>query len=647
MKGREKMTGGFEQDYTDNGDTWPKVLKYNYEKYGDHHRAMRHKHYGIWRSYTWKEYYLSVKDLALGMLALGFKPEDKLLIIGDNAPEWYYAELAAHSIHGVAVGLYSDSNPAEIRYISENADVRFAIVEDQEQVDKFLQIKDGLPLLEKVIYWNYKGLAHYDDDFLIGYRQVIQLGKGYEEENPGTFERNVEEGKADDVCAIVYTSGTTGDAPKGAVHTFETMRVGSEAFLGVDPWYETDNVVPYLPPAWMTEQWLGIGCHLLSGCILNFAEAPETQQRDSKETDPSIVYYGARLWESQASTVQARILNADAIKRFVFRKLMPVGYKMADSRYERGKAGLGEKMLYSLANVLLLRLLRKSLGLSNARICYSSGSMLSPDAFKFYHALNVPLKNLYVSTEGGPLTVAANHDIRPETAGRPHQEAQIKITHKGEIVYRQEGMFKEYYKDPVKTEEAIKDGWFFSGDGGFVREDGQLVFMDRLEDVVEISNGEKVAPQFIESRLRFSPYVMDAWVVASAEKKYAAAIIIIDYNNVSSWAGQRRVPFNNFMELSQAPEVYELAKTDIERINQDLSPDFRIKKFMNLPKPLSPEDGELTRNRKLKRGFLKERYHDLIDAINQDKPEAPIEDQIGSPDGKRGSKKITIQIRSI
>src|SRR4030042_669388 len=344
------MTDRMEPIYREKGDTWPKVLKYNYEKYGDHGKAIRYKHNGIWQPYTWKDYYLNVKYLALGLLSLGFEPGDKVLIIGDNAPQWYYAELAAQANHGISVGLYSDLISQEIKYIAENSEARFAIVEDQEQVDKFLQIKDELPLFKKVIYWSYKGLAHSDDPILMAYRQGIELGKKYEEDHPGLFEQNVETGKADDVCALVYTSGTTG-VPKGAVHTYQTMRAGANYQLHLDPWYENDNVVPYLPPAWMTEQWFGIGCLLVSGSILNFAEAPETQQRDTRETGPSIVSYGARLWESQAAMLQARILGADAIKRFAFRLLMPIGSKMDATTVQKKKPNLFWKILHPLANI--------------------------------------------------------------------------------------------------------------------------------------------------------------------------------------------------------------------------------------------------------------------------------------------------------
>ena len=268
------------QEYTQKGDTWPRVLKYNYEKSGDRRTAMRYKQYGIWQTYTWQDYYLNVKYLALALLSFGVKDGDKMLIIGDNAPEWYYAELAVQSIHGVAVGMYSDLTPPEIQYIAENSEARFAMVQDQEQVDKFLRIKDSLPLLQKLIYWEYKGLSNYNDPLLMRFSHALQVGREYEEAHPGIFEQHIESGKADDVCALVYTSGTTGTAPKGAVHSFETMRPGAEYHLYLDPCREDDNMVSYLPPAWITEQWFGIGCHLLSGSILNFPERPETQQQD-------------------------------------------------------------------------------------------------------------------------------------------------------------------------------------------------------------------------------------------------------------------------------------------------------------------------------------------------------------------------------
>jgi long-chain acyl-CoA synthetase len=633
--------------YHEKGDTWPKVLKYNYEKYGDNHRAMRHKHLGIWHPHTWKDYYLNVKHLALGLLALGFEPGDKLLIIGDNAPQWYYAQLAAQANHGVSIGLFSDLRPLEIKYIAEDSEARFAIVEGQEQVDKFLQIKNELPRLKKVIYWSYKGLAHYDDGILAGFRDVLASGEKVEAQDPGHFVQSVDSGRADDVCAIIYTAGTTGAAPKGVIHTYRTLRSGAENLLKLDPWFEHDNIVPYLPPIWINEQLMGIGCHLLSACILNFAEAPETQQRDSQETGPSIVFYGARPWESQAAMVQARILDSDALKQFAYRQLMPVGEKMAVLKYRRQRPSWLLKTLYFFAGLILFRSIKRDLGLLNARICYATGAMLSPDAFRFYHALDLPLKSLYGSTEGGALTGAGNDDIRLGTVGSPLDEAEVKITDKGELIYRHAGVFVGYHNDPQKTAAVLKNGWLHSGDSARIKEDGHLVLIDRLHDLVELKNGEILAPQNLESRLRFSPYIKDAWVVGGPQGAYVSAVIIINYDTVSRWAGKKRVAFASFAELSQAPEVYELVKQDIIRVNHLLSAGLRVRKFVNLHKEFDPDEGELTRNRKLKRASLKERYVELIDAIYNEQRTIEIKSQTVSGDSRMEKTNLAINIEPV
>ena len=641
------MTSRTEQLYREKGDTWPKVLKVNCEKHGDTHRAMRHKHHGIWQPYTWNDYYRHVKSLALGFLSLGLKAGDRVLIIGDNVPEWYYADVAAQADHGVAVGAYSDLTPREIKYIAENSESTFAVVQDQEQVDKLLQVKDALPLLRKIIFWSYKGLAHYKDPILMGFRDVLERGETYDKEHPGLFERNVESGKAEDVCAIVYTSGTTGKEPKGALHTFRTLRAGAEFHLRLDPWYQHDNIVPYLPPVWINEQWLALGCHLLSACTLNFAEGPETQERDAREIGPSIVFRGARLWESQAAMVRARISSADPIKRLAFRVLMPVGNQRAEACYKKEKPGLFRRLSCALAEPLLFNAIRHSLGLQKARICYTSGTMLSPDAFKFYHALNLPLKNLYGSTEGGALSGAKNDDFRLETVGPAHHGTEVKISDDGEILYRQPGTFVGYYKDPDKTSEVLKDGWFHTGDCGFINEDGHVVLVDRMRNLVRLVNGETLGPQSIESRLRFSPYIKDAWILAGPEGLYASAVIVIAYNNVGKWAGERRVPYSNFTELAQRPEVYELVKQDILRVNTTLSPGSKVRKYVILHREFDPDDGELTRNRRLRRAFLEKRYSELIEAIYRDRTEVPVEVRVGHGDAGAGTIKTTLRIESL
>jgi long-chain acyl-CoA synthetase len=632
------------QAHREKGDTWPKVLTHNYSALGDRRKAMRYKHYGIWQPHTWSDYYLNVKYLALGLLALGFESGDKLLIVGDNAPQWYGAELAAQANHGVAVGVYSDVTAGELEYFARNSESTFAVVEDQEQVDKFLEIKDRLPLFKRVIYWNYKGLAHYDDPLLLGYREAIRKGHEFEEEHQGLFEKNVEGGKADDPCAIVYTSGTTGEAPKGAVHTHGSMMAGALSYLRLDPWSEDDNIVPFLPPAWMAGQWFAIGCHLLSGCILNFPEAPETQARDAREISPTIAFHGARVWESQAAMIQSRIIDTYGLKGVIFRLLMPVGYRAADGRLEKARPGLFAKVMYAFVDAVLFRGIRKSLGMSHLRICYSTGAVLSPDALRFYHAARIPVKSVYGTTEGGTLSGARNDDIRLGTVGPPLDGAAVKIDEGGELLYRQPGAFAGYYRDPEKTAAVMRDGWFSSGDSATIDTDGHVVFVDRTASLITLANGEEVAPQSIESRLRSSPYIKDAWVIADGTGSYLAAIVVINYGNVGKWAGQKRIAFNNFGELSQGREVYGLVRQDIDRANNSLPPGSRIKKFVNLPREFDPDEGELTKTRNLRRGVLEERYRSLTDAIYAGDSEVSVEAHVDHQDGREGARMMTLSI---
>lgn len=633
--------------YAEKGDTWPKVLMYNYKKYGAKHKAIRHKHYGIWEPYTWKDYFEGVKYFALGLLSLGFKPGDKLMIIGDNAPHWYYGELAAQANHGISVGVYSELSASEVKYIAENSEAAFAMVEDQEQVDKLLEIKNELPFLKKIIYWNYKGLGNYDEAELIGYNKVIQSGKEYEKNNPGIFEQNVETGKADDVCVLVYTSGTTGETPKGAMHTYRSMKSGSEFYLQLDSWHENDNIIPYRPPAWMTEQWLNIGCHLLSGSTLNFAEDPETLQRDIKESNPSIVFYSARLWESQASEVFAQMLDADALKRYLFNRFLSVGYSTADLKRNKTKRGLLDKISYFLANLLIFKPVKSKLGLSNAIVCYTTEAVLSPEAYKFYHAMNIPLKSLYSSTEGGVLTGSCNDEIDINTSGMVQEGMEIKITETGELTCRQPGLFVGYYNDPDRTSEVLKDGWYYSGDCCEIRDDGHLVFVERLDDLIELADGSRLAPQSIESRLRFSPFIKDAWVLSDDSGKYVSAVIVIDYKNVGKWAGKRRIDYKNLTELSQKSEVYDLVKEDIERINSTLPSAVQIKKYINLYKSFDPDDSELTRTRNLKRKILNERYREIINAIYSSKDNIPVETIVSGKEGRTETININLQIKTL
>jgi long-chain acyl-CoA synthetase len=629
------------------GDTWPKILEYNYKRYSDKYLAMRYKHYGIWQKRTWKEYYLEVKYLAMGLLSLGLKPGDRVAIIGDNLPQWYCAELAVQSDRGIAVGMFSDLSPGEIKYILSNSGAKYAVVEDQEQVDKILEIKIDLPLLQKLIYWNYKGLSHYKEPILTGYDQVLEIGEKYAEEHHDVFGENIEQGNADDVCLIMYSSGTTEDNPKGAVHSYKTIGASAVSLLDVDPWREKDNVFSYLPPAWMTEQICGIGCHLISAATLNFAESPETQQADMREIGPDILFANSKIWETQASRTQARILGARDLKKFAIDIFLPFGYKIADMRLSKKNPGFLNKAYNILANFLLLRPLRDSLGLSNIRLCYSTGAILSPDVIRFYHALNIPLKNIYQSAESGVLSCSSNKDINPETQGAIFNGVETRITSAGELTCRYNGVFLGYYNDPEKTASVVKDGWVYTGDSCSISDEKQLIFIDRINDIITLSSGDRLIPQLIESQLKFSAYIRDVWVLTDERKTSPAAVIIINYDNVGKWADRRKITYTTFADLSQKPEIYQLITQEINKVNSTLSVGLKIKKFVNFQREFDPDEGEMTRNRKLRRAFLYQHYDELIKAIYSNESEATISIKGQSSEAKSGASETTVKVETI
>lgn len=627
-------------------DTWPKVLEYNYRKFGNRHKAMRYKHYGIWQSYTWQDYFINVKYLALGLISLGFKPGERSLIVGDNTPEWYFAELAVQSIQGISVGLYSDLSADEIKIIANDSEAAFALVENQEQADKLIQILKETPQLKKIIYWRYKGLSNHKDSILLGYRDVIKLGQEYEKLHPDIFEKNITSGRAEDICAIIYTSGTTGNMPKGTLHSHKSIRSASECYMELDHIRPQDSLVSYLPPAWITEQWLAFGCHLLSACTVNFAEDAETMQQDIREIGPTTVLYNSHLWERQAGKVQAKIQRAGGLKKLIYRWFMPVGYKLADFKARKQKPGWHWRTLYIPANLLLFRPIRDSLGLPHARICYSSGATLCAEAFRFYHALNIPLKNLYGSAEAGALTGASNENINPGTTGPMNPGVEVKITDSGEIITRNNSHFLGYYKKPAATLEVIRDGWIFTGDSGYLSKKGDLIFLDRAKDIVKLTSGEVLIPQNIESRLKYSPFIKDVWVLAGPDRSYVSAIIIIDSENAGRWADKRKVSYTTFGDLSQKPEIYDLIGQEIARINKELPEGCRIKKYVNLHKEFDPDESELTHNRKIRKPFLEEKYRDLINMIYGNNQFADVEIQVKYQDGRIGKTRTAIRIQS-
>ncbi len=626
--------------------TLPKLLLRAAEKYGDSKVAMREKEFGVWRPITWREYAENVKYLALGMVALGLEPGDKVAMIGDNRPEGLWAEMAALSAGGVAVWLFQDSLMDEVQYIIDHSDAKLMVGEGQEEVDKALSIRDKCPKLKYIIWDDPKGMRHYDDPALIRLTKVQQLGRELEKEKPGLFEELVNRGKASDVCLLFYTSGTT-SLPKGALLTHYNMLTMGRNLMRVDPCYETDDFVSYLPFAWIGEQMMSISCGLQAGFTINFPEEPETAQENIREIAPQMLFAPPRVYEQWVRMVQVKHLDSTWLKRKVYEWGMSIGYKVADLKFEKKPVPWWLKVLNFVAYWTCHRPLRDWLGLSRVRNAYSGGAAMGPDHFRFFHAMGVNLKQIYGQTEiAGISVVHRSDDIKFDTVGKPIPETEVKITPDGEIISRSPSVFKGYYKNPEATASTLKDGWLHSGDTGYIDDDGHLVVFDRTKDIMILSDGRKFSPQYIEARLKFSPYIQDAWVIGDGQP-YVTAVICIAYKVVGKWAEDRGLAYTSYPELSQKTEVYDLVMKAIREVNRHLPENARIRKFVNLYKEFDADDDELTRTRKLRRAFVAQRYHNIVEALYSDVDTVHMDTTITYEDGRVAHIKTDLRVLAV
>jgi long-chain acyl-CoA synthetase len=625
-------------------ETIPQIIKDNAAKWGDR-TAMSMKAFGIWRQYNWREYYDNIKYFSLGMITLGLKRGDVAAIIGDNEPQWFWAEFAVQAAGGVATGIYVDSVPSEVKYTATHSNAKFAIVNDQEQTDKFLEIKPELPLLKKIIYWDAKGLRNYDDPILISFDEVINLGKEYEKKHPGLFDKNVDAGKGDDVAFIYYTSGTTG-LPKGAMLTHRALITTSQGFVNRYPLNENDNLISNFPAAWVGDSYFATIPHLLTGAMLNFPEEPETIAEDTREVGPNFVIYGPRQWEGLVSEIQVKMLDAYWLKRLTYKLFLPVGHKIADMKFEGKTPNFFWKALHYLAYLALFRPLKDRLGLSKVRFAVTGSSVLSLDTFRLIHAIGVELRQCYASTEAGLISSHGKGEIKFESVGRPALGTSLRITKEGELLVSSDCMFTGYHKDKEKTAVTLIDGWCHTGDAVNLNEQGHIIFMDRLEHMGILKSGAKYAPQYIEGRLRFSPYIKDAMVIGGKDKDFVSAIVNIDFAMVGKWAERNRIPYTTFVDLSQKNQVADLVKQDLDRVNGYLPEQSRVQKFVLLHKEFDPDEAELTRTRKLRREFMEQRYKDLIDALYSGKDKVNVEAPVTYRDGRKGTVTTGINIRN-
>lgn len=626
--------------------TVPKLFLQSAQKYWDKKVAMREKEFGIWVPITWKQYYENVKRIALGMAQLGLKRGDKVAMIGDNRPEALWAEMAAMCVGAVGVWLFQDSLIDEVSYIINHSDARLMVGEGQEEVDKCLLIKEKCPKLKGMIWDDPKGMRDYDDPFLMSLQEVMRIGEELGTKEPGLFEDLIRKGAGEEICLLFYTSGTTAQ-PKGALLTHFNMLTMGQNLMRVDPYFETDDFVSYLPFAWIGEQMMSISCGIQAGFTLNFPEEPETAQENIREIGPHVMFAPPRIYEQMVRTVQVKYLDSSWIKRKMYEWAMSVGYRTADLKFGKKTIPWWLQILEFLAYVTVQKKIRDHLGLSHIRYTYTGGAAMGPDHFRFFHAIGVNLKQIYGQTEIAGISVLhRDGDIKFDTVGRPIPETEVTVTPEGEIISKSPSVFLGYYKMPEETAKALRDGWLYSGDTGFIDPDGHLVVFDRSKDVMILSDKTKFSPQYLETRLKFSPFIKDVWVIGD-QRPFISAVVCIDYNVAGKWAEDRNIPYTSYSELSQKSEVYDLVLKEIVKMNNGLPEVARIYRFVNLYKEFDADDDELTRTRKIRRAFVERRYKDIVDAIYDGKEIVHMDTTITYEDGREVKIKADMRVANI
>ncbi len=608
--------------------------------------TIREKDHGIWREWTWRQYLAEVKSFALGLVALGFQPGDRLAILSDNRPEAYWAMVAAQAAGGAPVPLYQDSITRELEYVIDHSDAAYVLAEDQEQVDKVLALKERLPRVRRIIYDDPKGMRHYTDPVLMRLVQVQELGEKLARERPDLFETLVAAGKAEDLALMCYTSGTTGE-PKGAMLSHANLIAAARAVQAVERFKPGDQVMAYLPPAWIGDTIFSLSGSLVLGLTVNCPESPATVQESVRELGPEILFSPPRIWENLVSMVQVKMQDASRLKRRLYNVFMPVGYEVARRRMEGRPVSAALGLMTLLGEFFVFGPLRDHLGFRRARYAYTGGAPLGPEVYLFYRAIGLNLKQIYGLTETtGAACIHRDNDVRLGTVGLPYPGTEIRITEDGEILFRSPSVFTGYYKNPEATSRTLRDGWFHSGDAGFFDPNGHLVVIDRAKDVTALADGTKFAPQFIENKLKFSPYIREA-IAVGQDRPYVATMINIDMENVGKWAERHQIAYTTYADLAQKREVYDLIGQEVARVNRDLPETTRIKRFVLLHKELDPDDQEITRTRKVRRGFVAQKYANIIEALFSGTDEVAVTAVITYQDGRQATLETRLAIRTM
>jgi long-chain acyl-CoA synthetase len=628
--------------------TIPRLLLHHASARGDR-PAMREKGLGIWQTWSWAAVKAEVEALAHGLAELGLARGDKVAIVGDNRPQLYWSMVAVQALGGVPVPMYQDAVAEEAQYVLEHAEARFAVVENQEQVDKLLSIKDRCPMLEQIVYSDPRGLRHYDQPFLKSYEAVIAAGRDRLRREPEFFATEVAKGKPEDLAIICYTSGTTG-RPKGVMLSQSNLVEAARAAAEFDGLTDREDILAYLPMAWVGDNFFSIGQAFVAGFTVNCPESADTVMLDLKEIGPSYFFAPPRVFENILTTVSIRMEDAGWIKRKLFQYFMGLARRVGSDILDGKSVSPIDRALYWLGELLIYGPLKNTLGFSRLKLAYTAGEAIGPDIFVFYRSLGINLKQLYGQTESTVyLCLHKNGDVKPETVGPPAPGCEVKITADGEVIYRGPGVFVGYYKNAQATAETkTADGWVRTGDAGVFDASGHLKIIDRAKDVGRLNDGTLFAPKYIENKLKFFPAVKE--VVAFGDKRdFVACFVNIDLAAVGNWAERQGISYTSYTDLAGNPQVYGLIRGHIDQVNRDLAGDpalagSQVRRFLILHKELDPDDGELTRTRKVRRGPIAERYGELIDALYDGRDHIRVSARVTFEDGRTGTIDADLRI---
>ena len=618
--------------------------------------ALREKVYGIWQTTSWADLALLVRRLACGLAHAGLKRGDHLVLVGENRPRLYAAMLAAQSLGAVPVPLYQDAAADEYRFPIVNADVGFAIVEDQEQVDKLLELRETCPTLQRIWFDDPRGLRNYAEPGLDSVDALVAAGQAHDAANAALFEQEVAACQPHDVAAMFFTSGTTGN-PKGVVHTHFSLLDRAAAGQAFDKLTADEEVLAYMPLAWVGQNIFSYAQWLSCGYVVNCPESASTVMIDLKEIGPTYYFAPPRIFEGLLTTVMIRMEDASRLKRWLFRRFMDVARRVGPARMDGKPVSLADRALYALGNLAVYGPLRNALGLNRVRVAYTAGEAIGPDLFSFYRSIGINLKQLYGSTETAVFVcLQPDHEVRADTVGVPIAGVEIRVADDGEVLVKSPGLLKEYYKNPAATAEVLTaDGWYHTGDAGFLDANGHLRIIDRAKDVGRLHDpqggafdGAMFAPKYVENKLKFFPFIKEA-VAFGDKREKVCAFVNIDFEAVGNWAERRNLPYAGYTDLAAKSEVLQLVRECVEKVNADLAADAmlagsQISRFLVLHKELDADDGELTRTRKVRRGAIAEKYQVLLDALYGGKAEQFIETAVKFEDGRSGSVSATLPI---